>query len=111
MRFRRALSLAINRHEINMAVFYGLGRESADTVLPREPAVQAGVPRHGMGQLRSGGSQPLLDEMGLDKRDADGSGSCPTAGWQSSWSRAPAKTRSELDVLELVRDHWKDIGL
>src|SRR6185436_3704748 len=34
VRVRRALSLAIDRHEINMAVFYGLGTPSADTVLP-----------------------------------------------------------------------------
>ena len=34
VRVRRALSLAIDRREINMAVFYGLAKESADTVLP-----------------------------------------------------------------------------
>ena len=34
VRLRRALSLAINRREINLALFYGLARESADTVLP-----------------------------------------------------------------------------
>lgn len=30
-RFRQALSLAINRHEINMVSFFGLGREVADS--------------------------------------------------------------------------------
>ena len=37
VRFRRALSLAIDRREINMAVFFGLGKPSADTVLPESP--------------------------------------------------------------------------
>ena len=37
VRFRRALSLAINRDEINKAVFFGLGKESANTVLPESP--------------------------------------------------------------------------
>ena len=37
VRFRRALSLAIDRREINMAVFFGLGKASADTVLPQSP--------------------------------------------------------------------------
>ena len=36
-RFRRALSLAIDRREINLAVFFGLGKESADTVLAASP--------------------------------------------------------------------------
>ena len=43
VRVRRALSLAIDRREINMAVFYGLGKESADTVLPDSPLLQAGI--------------------------------------------------------------------
>ena len=43
VRVRRALSLAIDRHEINMAVFYGLGTESADTVLPESPLYQARI--------------------------------------------------------------------
>src|SRR5690606_19093706 len=34
---RRGLSLAIDRHEINMVSFFGLAKESADTVLPDSP--------------------------------------------------------------------------
>src|SRR5690606_4506399 len=37
VRVRRALSLAIDRREINQAIFYGLGRESANTMLPQSP--------------------------------------------------------------------------
>ena len=33
VRFRRALSFAINRHEINQVVFFGLATESNNTVL------------------------------------------------------------------------------
>src|SRR5690606_31742670 len=36
-RVRRALSLAIDRREINQAIYYGLARESANTMLPRSP--------------------------------------------------------------------------
>ena len=56
MRFRRALSLAIDRREINMAVFFGLGKESADTVLPESPLFKPEFakawiePRSGPGQ-------------------------------------------------------------
>jgi len=37
VRFRRALSLGINRHEINEVVYFGLGRESSNTILQRSP--------------------------------------------------------------------------
>lgn len=37
VRFRRAMSLAINRHEINKVVFFGLGIEGNNTVLPESP--------------------------------------------------------------------------
>ncbi|TJV70676.1 MAG: ABC transporter substrate-binding protein, partial [Mesorhizobium sp.] len=37
VRVRRALSLAVDRREINLAVFYGLAQESADTILPESP--------------------------------------------------------------------------
>ena len=37
VRFRRAMSLAINRHEINQALFYGLVSEGNNTVLPDSP--------------------------------------------------------------------------
>jgi peptide/nickel transport system substrate-binding protein len=34
LRFRRALSLAVNRHEINQAIYFGLAIEGQNTVLP-----------------------------------------------------------------------------
>ena len=37
VRVRRAFSLAIDRTEINKALFFGLARESANTVLPESP--------------------------------------------------------------------------
>ena len=91
VRFRRALSLAINRHEINMAVFFGLGRESADTILPQSPLFQESMPRHGPSSIRR---QPTAcsTRWGSTSATPRVTGSCRTAGWRSSWSRAPAKT-------------------
>jgi peptide/nickel transport system substrate-binding protein len=37
VRFRRALSLAIDRHEINQAIYFGLGNEGANTIMPASP--------------------------------------------------------------------------
>ena len=41
IRFRRALSLGIDRHEINQALYFGLAIEGQNTVLPAKPAPTA----------------------------------------------------------------------
>jgi len=65
VRVRRALSLAIDRTEINKAVFYGLTKESADTVLPDSPLFRPEFANawvaHDPAQANA-----LLDEAGLD---------------------------------------------
>src|SRR4029078_3760768 len=71
VRFRRALSLAIDRHEINMAVFFGLGTASADTVLPASPLYRSEYAGAWI-QHDPERANKLLDEIGLDKRDSDG---------------------------------------
>ena len=93
VRVRRALSLAIDRHEINMAVFYGLGKESADTVLPESPLYQ---PEFAQAWIAHDPDQAnaLLDEIG-PRRSATmtASGCCPTAARRRSSSKRPAKAR------------------
>ncbi|MCB1456755.1 MAG: hypothetical protein KDJ51_11320, partial [Nitratireductor sp.] len=37
VRFRRALSLAIDRDEINEVIYFGLATPSANTVMPESP--------------------------------------------------------------------------
>jgi len=109
-RFRRALSLGINRHEINMAVYFGLGRESADTVLPQSPLFQESYAKAWSG-FDPAQANKLLDEIGLDKRDSDGFRLLPDGRVAELVVETSGEARSELDVLELVRDHWKDIGI
>ena len=71
VRVRRALSLAIDRHEINMAVFYGLAKESADTVLPESPLYRPEFANAWIDHDPDK-ANALLDEAGLDIRDDDG---------------------------------------
>ena len=40
VRFRRALSLAVNRHEINQVLYFGLAIEGQNTILPHKPALR-----------------------------------------------------------------------
>jgi peptide/nickel transport system substrate-binding protein len=109
-RFRRALSLAINRHEINMAVFFGLAQESADTVLPESPLYR---PEYAAAwslydPVRA---NAFLDEMGLDRRDGEGIRLLPDGRQAQVIVESAGESTLETDVLELVGDHWRQIGV
>ena len=52
VRFRRALSLAVNRHEINQVIYFGLAIEGQNTVLPQSPLYEPAY-RSAWAQLRS----------------------------------------------------------
>jgi peptide/nickel transport system substrate-binding protein len=110
VRFRRALSLAIDRREINMAVFFGLATASANTVLPASPLYRAEYAeawiKHDPGQANK-----LLDEMGLDKRDSDGFRLLPDGRTAQLIVESAGEGRTDSDVLELVKDYWRDIGI
>jgi peptide/nickel transport system substrate-binding protein len=110
VRVRRALSLAIDRREINMAVFYGLATPSADTVLPESPLfrpeyAQAWI-KHDPGQANA-----LLDEAGLSLRDDDGIRILPDGRPAQIIIESAGESTLETDVLELVADHWRNVGL
>ncbi|MGE5147704.1 MAG: ABC transporter substrate-binding protein, partial [Candidatus Eiseniibacteriota bacterium] len=69
VRFRRALSLGINRHEVNQVLYFGLAVEQADYVLPQSPLYdEKDATRWAHFDLKE--ANKLLDEMGL-KRDGE----------------------------------------
>jgi peptide/nickel transport system substrate-binding protein len=109
-RFRRALSLAIDRHEINMVAFYGLGKASADTVLPESPLFRSEYAdafiAHDPDQANK-----LLDELGLGNRDSEGIRLLPDGRRAEITVETPGESNLDTDVLELVRDHWREVGL
>lgn len=110
VRFRRALSLAIDRREINLAVFFGLGKESADTVLPASPLFREEY-KQAWAAYDVVGANRLLDEMGLDKRDSDGVRFLPDGRRAEIIIESSGEAQVESDVLELVVDHWAKIGI
>src|SRR5690606_38505123 len=71
VRVRRGLSIAIDRTEINKAVFYGLFAESADTVLPESPLFKPEY-KSAWAVHDPDRANALLDEAGLGNRDEDG---------------------------------------
>ncbi|PRD42444.1 peptide ABC transporter substrate-binding protein [Phyllobacterium phragmitis] len=110
VRMRRALSLAIDRREINKAVFYGLATESADTVLPESPLYRPEFAEAWIAHDPEK-ANALLDEMGLDTRDDDGLRLLPDGRSAQIIVETAGESTLETDVLELVTDHWRQIGI
>ncbi len=110
VRFRRALSLAIDRHEINMAVFYGLGTPSADTVLPESPLFRPDYAKAWIA-FDPDKANALLDEVGMHRRNDDGIRLLPDGRLAEITIETPGESTLDSDVLELIVDHWRKIGL
>src|SRR3954465_9692403 len=71
VRFRRALSLAVDREELSEAVYDGMAKPSANTIMPRsalfKPEYATKWSRHDLNAANK-----LLGEVGLDKKGSDG---------------------------------------
>jgi len=103
-RFRQAMSVAINRDEINDLVFDGYGAPTQATV---NRSASFYDPRWGesFAEYDPDLANQLLDEMGLDQRNNDG------------WRLRPDGQVLEFVInandraSELVRDYWRAVGV
>lgn len=110
LRVRRAMSVAIDREEINKVLFYGLGRESADTVLPESPLYREEYAR-AWAQHDPALASTLLDEAGLSARGPGGVRMLPDGRQAGIVVETAGESALETDVLELIRDHFRAVGL
>jgi peptide/nickel transport system substrate-binding protein len=110
VRFRRALSLAVDRHEINQAIYYGLAKEGQDSVLPDSPLYQPRF-RQQWATYDPKQANALLDELGLTQRDGDGNRLLPDGRPLQIIVESAGESSEESDVLELIRDTWREVGI
>lgn len=110
VRFRRALSLAIDRHEINEVVYFGLAKESANTVLQRSSLYRPEF-RNAWIKFDPKAANALLDEIGLTRRDANGLRLLPDGRPMELIVDTSGESTEETDVLELIRDSWRKLGI
>jgi peptide/nickel transport system substrate-binding protein len=110
VRFRRAISLAIDRHEINEVVYFGLVQEGANTVLPQSPLYRPEY-RTAWARFDLKAANALLDEMGLKQRDKNGLRLLPDGRPMEIVVDTAGESTEETDVLELVRDSWQKVGI
>ena len=110
VRFRRALSMAIDRDEINQVIFFGLASPANNTALPASPLYD---------EERStlyatydpDAANALLDEMGLTERDGDGIRLLPDGEPLEVIVHTSGERTMETDILELIADRWRDVGV
>lgn len=110
VRFRRALSLAINRHEINEVVYFGLAKESGNTVLQRSSLFRPEF-RSAWIQYDQKAANALLDAIGLTKRDENGIRLLSDGRPMEVIIDSSGESTEETDVLELIRDSWRRVGI
>ncbi len=110
VRFRRALSLGINRHEINQVIYFGLANESNNTVLPGSPLYR---PNYQSAWTDYDPEQAnfMLDELGLIERDKHGIRLMANGSPLEVILHTAGESTEETDVLELIRDSWHKLGI
>jgi peptide/nickel transport system substrate-binding protein len=110
VRFRRALSLGIDRHEINQVIYYGLANEAGNAVLPQSPLYDP-ADAQAWTRFDLDEANRLLDEAGLAKRNDEGIRLLPDGRTADILVESAGESTEESDVLELIRDNWAQLGL
>ena len=110
VRFRRALSMSINRHEINQVIYYGLALEGNNTILPESPLYRSEY-RTKWAKFDLKTANQLLDSMGLIKRDHRGVRLMSNGKPLDLIVETAGESTEQTDVLELIHDNWLNIGI
>jgi peptide/nickel transport system substrate-binding protein len=108
--FRRALSLGIDRDEINSTIFYGVATPSNNTVLPDSPLFEDEYQTK-WAEYDPDLANKMLDAIGLTQRNANGIRLLPNGQPLQIVVETSGEESEQTDVLELVADHWKKIGV
>lgn len=108
--FRRALSLAIDRREINQVVFFGLGQETNNTMLRDSPLHNS---RNEILYTRRDveAANVLLDSLGHTARDSQGIRLLPDGRPMDLIVEEDGESIERLDALRLIKDQWRRIGV
>ena len=109
VRFRRALSLAIDRSLVNQVLYFGLAVESNNTVLEASPLYRIQY-RDAWARYDRKSAARLLDEMGL-RRGVDGMRKLPDGRPLEIIVETAGESTEQTDVLELIRETWREVGI
>lgn len=110
VRFRKAMSIAINRQEINEVAYFGEGVIQQYVGFSPAPAFVEDKWKSYAIEFDQDGARALLDEVGVVDKDGDGNRDLP--------SGAPLVLNLQFatqgiagQVVELIGQHWADVGV
>jgi len=110
LRFRQAMSVAINRAEINDVAFFGLGTPGQYIPFSPTPSfVTEDMTQH-YAQFDQDMANSLLDDMGMVDTDGDGMRELPN-GEQIVINLQFSTQGISAKLVELVGQAWKEVGV
>ncbi|PWC32681.1 ABC transporter substrate-binding protein [Azospirillum sp. TSO35-2] len=110
VRFRRALSLSIDRRIINRSLFFGLARESGVGVLPASPLYKPERDRLWT-EFDPQRAAALLDEMGLKRPRGSLYRRLPDGRPLEVIVETAGEKPEVADALQIIAETWRDIGV
>lgn len=110
VRFRRALSLGIDRPEINKVLFFGLATPGNNAPVAPSPLVN---PKwtNADAAFDPKTANALLDQIGLSNRGTGNIRNLPDGRPLEIVVESAGESKEETDVLQLVSQHYKAIGV
>ena len=110
VRFRRALSLGIDRRMINRALYFGLAQEGGMTALPQSPLFSPDA-LHAWSKMDIDRANALLDDMGLTDRTPSGLRKLPDGRPMEFVIETAGERSEEESALAIITDTWRDLGI
>jgi peptide/nickel transport system substrate-binding protein len=110
VRFRRALSLGIDRKTLNNALLFGLGIEGNNTIVAESPLFMPEL-RTQHAAYDPGQASRLLDEIGLTKRNGAGIRLLPDGRELEIIVETDGESSLVVDGLTLIGEFWREIGV
>lgn len=110
IRFRQAMSVAINREEINQLVYFGLATPSQAAPVPSSAFYQDWMTDY-FAEYDTEMANQLLDEMGLDQRDSEGFRLRPDGETLFLNFQVSVPEQAWQQIGELVTSYWNDVGV
>lgn len=112
-RFRKVLSLALNREEINEMVFFGMAEPMQPVILPVGGRFWNEELAKRYTEYNPDEANRLLDELGLDRRGSDGfrlrPDGEPLVIQISFWPGEGGPQKRS--ITELAKAHWEAVGI